>query len=71
MKITECIRKYVAEQGIAEQGSAEEWDGSEVEGIRGKGRGSLREGVISFSQRPEINLIGVCRNPMIAYAVDF
>ena len=36
---------YAAEQGIAEEEGAEEGDGRKVEGVRGEGRGGLREGL--------------------------
>ena len=45
MKITEDDRKYAAEQGIAEGEALKKRDGSQVEGVRGKGRGGLPEGV--------------------------
>ena len=38
--------KIPAEQGIAEQGGVEEGDGGKEQGVRGKGRGGLREGLI-------------------------
>ena len=47
MKITEDVRKYAAEQAISEGGGREERQGAEVEGVRGEGRGGLREGVRS------------------------
>ncbi len=43
--ITEDVRKYAAEQGDLRGGGVEERDGGEVEGVRGKRREGLREGV--------------------------
>ena len=53
MKITEDVRKYAAEQAISEEEAFEERHGGEVEGVRGKGRGGLREGVRLLSSGHE------------------
>jgi len=51
MKITEDVRQYAAEQAISEEEALakgmEEPSAakSKVEGVRGEGRGGLREGV--------------------------